>query len=199
MIAHLRGILLEKRPTQAVVEVSGVGYDVNIPVSTYSALPDAGHEVRLRIHTHVREDAIALFGFASTEEKGLFERLISVSGIGPKLAITVLSGLPTPDLIIAIRGAQTERLVRIPGVGKKTAERIVLELKDKLEGIGTAVAPVTAEKPLALSNVEMDVLSALTNLGCQRAAAETAIRKAVAAGSGNDFELLFRRSLELIR
>ena len=119
MIAHLRGTLLEKHPNQAIVEAGGVGYDVTIPVSTFSALPEAGREVRLRIHTHVREDALALFGFATAGEKMLFEKLVSVSGIGPKLAITVLSGLATPDLIAAIRSAATERLVRIPGVGKK--------------------------------------------------------------------------------
>ncbi|HEX8985234.1 MAG TPA: Holliday junction branch migration protein RuvA, partial [Bryobacteraceae bacterium] len=121
MIAHLRGTLLEKHPNQAVIEAGGVGYDVTIPVSTFSALPEAGREVRLRIHTHVREDAIALFGFASAEEKLLFTKLTSVSGIGPKLAITVLSGLAAPELIAAIRAGAAERLVRIPGVGKKTA------------------------------------------------------------------------------
>ena len=165
-----------------------------------SALPESGAEVKLRVHTHVREDAIALFGFVSSEEKALFEKLISVSGIGPKLAITVLSGLATPDLITAIRTGQTDRLVRIPGVGKKTAERIVLELKEKLEGIGFVSTPATAaEKPAALTEVEMDVLSALVNLGCQRGAAETAIRKAAAAGAGSAFEPLFRRSLEIVR
>jgi holliday junction DNA helicase RuvA len=199
MIAQLRGTLLEKRPNQAIVDVGGVGYDVAIPVSTYSALPDAGSEVKLRVHTHVREDAIALFGFASADEKSLFEKLIGVSGIGPKLAITVLSGLATPDLVTAIRASQTERLVRIPGVGKKTAERIVLELKDKLEGVGGPAVPVSIDKPAVLSEVEMDVLSALVNLGCQRSAAESAIRKAAAAGAGAGFEPLFRRSLELVR
>ncbi len=132
MIAHLRGILLEKHPNQVIVEAQGVGYDVTIPVSTYSLLPEAGAEVRLRIHTHVREDAIALFGFATADEKLLFEKLIAVSGIGPKLAVTVLSGLATGDLIDAIRSGEVEKLVRIPGVGKKTAERMVLELRDKL-------------------------------------------------------------------
>jgi holliday junction DNA helicase RuvA len=199
MIAHLRGTLLEKHPNQAIVDVGGVGYDVAIPVSTYSALPDTGVEVQLRVHTHVREDAIALFGFASRDEKTLFEKLIGVSGIGPKLAITVLSGLAAADLITAIRNSQTDRLVRIPGVGKKTAERIVLELKDKLEGLGGAARPAPIEKPTPMSEIEMDVLSALTNLGCQRGAAETAIRKAAAAGAGGAFEPLFRRALELVR
>ena len=192
-------MLLEKHPNQVVVDVQGTGYDVTIPISTYSALPDAGSEVKLRIHTHVREDAIALFGFHSREEKALFERLISISGIGPKLAVTVLSGVAVGDLISAIRGGDTQRLVRIPGVGKKTAERIVLELRDKLEGIGAA-APVKAlDAAPVLSELEYDVLSALVNLGCQRAAAETAVRKAKAAGAPDEFEVLFRKALELVR
>jgi Holliday junction DNA helicase RuvA len=198
MIAFLRGALLEKHPNSVIVDVGGVGYDVAISVSTYSTLPETGAEVKLRVHTHVREDAIALFGFLTADEKALFEKLISVSGIGPKLAMAVLSGLATPDLVSAIRGSQTERLVRIPGVGKKTAERIVLELRDKLEGVGGA--PVTpAPKAIVLTDLEMDVLSALVNLGCQRSAAETAIRKASAASGNTDFEALFRKSLELVR
>jgi Holliday junction DNA helicase RuvA len=197
MIAFLRGALLEKHPNSVIVDVAGVGYDVAISVSTYSTLPDTGSEVTLRIHTHVREDTLALFGFLTTDEKALFEKLISVTGIGPKLAMSVLSGLATADLVSAIRASQTDRLVRIPGVGKKTAERIVLELRDKLEGIaGTPVTP--APKAVVLTDLEMDVLSALMNLGCQRNAAETAIRKASASGS-NDFEALFRRALELVR
>jgi Holliday junction DNA helicase RuvA len=200
MIAHLRGILLEKHPNQAVLEAGGVGYDVTIPVSTYSALPEAGVEVKLRVHTHVREDAIALFGFASPEEKAIFEKLIAVSGIGPKLAITVLSGLNAPDLIGALRAGQIERLVKIPGVGKKTAELMVLELKDKMEGLGGAVSTApTLEKSVPLSDIEQDVLSALLNLGCQRSASEGAIRKAAAAGAGPEFEPLFRKALEFVR
>ena len=202
MIAYLRGTLLEKHPNQAIVDTGGVGYDVNIPVSTFSALPDPGAEVRLRIHTHVREDALTLFGFATAEEKALFERLISVSGIGPKLGITVLSGLNTADLVTAIRNSQVDQLVRIPGVGKKTAERIVLELKDKLEGIGLAAAAgAAAARTTAppLDAMEQDVLSALINLGCNRAAAETAVRKAKASGVDGEFEPLFRRALELVR
>lgn len=199
MIAYLRGTLLEKHPNNAIVEVGGVGYDVNIPVSTFSALPDAGSEVSLRIHTHVREDALLLFGFYSPDEKALFERLITVSGIGPKLAITVLSGLNTADLVTAIRNGQVNQLVRIPGVGKKTAERIVLELRDKLEGLRGGVPLPAAEKAEALTPVEEDVLSALINLGCNRAAAETALRKAKASGVEPEFESLFRRALELVR
>lgn len=198
MIAFLRGNLLEKHPNSVVLDVSGVGYDVTISVTTFSSLPDAGAEVRLRIHTHVREDTLALFGFLAQEEKTLFEKLISVGGIGPKLAMAVLSGLAAGDLVSAIRSGQTEKLVRIPGVGKKTAERIVLELRDKLEGLGGA--PVTpAPKAVVLSDLEADVLSALMNLGCQRAAAETAIRKASSAVGSGDFEALFRKALELVR
>lgn len=204
MIALLRGILLEKHPNQAVVDVGGVGYDVAIPVSTYSHLPDVGSEVRLRIHTHVREDAIALFGFLAQDEKALFEKLISVSGIGPKMAMAVLSGIPAADLINSVRRGEVERLVRIPGVGKKTAERMVLELRDKMpapsgeEPAGAPGAPATA-----LTAVEQDVLSALLNLGCARPAAETAVRKARPGGAppppNTGFEPLFRRALELVR
>lgn len=196
MIAALRGVLMEKSPNQAIVETGGVGYEVTIPVTTFSALPGPGTEVRLRIHTHVREDAIALFGFASAEEKQVFEKLISVSGIGPKLAVTVLSGLAAPDLIRAIRNGEIERLVRIPGVGKKTAERMVLELKDKLMAPPTVEG--TPEQP-ALSDVDRDVLSALLNLGCARPAAEAAVRKARAAKGGESFEPLFRQALEFVR
>ncbi len=195
MIALLRGVLLEKHPNQAIVETGGVGYDVTIPVSTYTHLPDAGAEVRLRIHTHVREDALALYGFLTQDEKGLFEKLIGVSGIGPKLAVTILSGLAAPDLIHAIGRGEVERLVRIPGIGKKTAERMVLELRDKLP-------VVSGEQPAAaaatLSAIEQDVLSALLNLGCARPQAETAVRKAKSAGP-LEFEPLFRRALELVR
>lgn len=197
MIAHLRGILLEKHPNQAVIEAGGVGYDVAIPVSTYSALPEPGAEVRLKIHTHVREDAFSLYGFLSEEEKLLFERLITVSGIGPRLAITVLSGLPIPELFAAIRAGAVERLVKIPGVGRKTAERIVLELRDKLPA--PAGRPGEAPPAGEFSAVEQDVLSALINLGCTAAAAEAAVRKARAAGGPLEFEALFRRALEMVR
>jgi len=200
MIAILRGVLLEKHPNQAIVETGGVGYDVTIPVSTFTRLPEPGKEVRLCIHTHVREDALALYGFLTQDEKALFEKLIAVSGIGPTLAVKILSGLAAPDLVNFIRRGEVERLVRIPGVGKKTAERMVLELRDKLPA-------TTGEEPrapaAALSPVDQDVLSALLNLGCGRAQAEAAVRKAKAAGgvpSGSaEFEPLFRRALELVR
>ena len=196
MIALLRGLLIEKHPNQAIVETGGVGYDVTIPVSTFTHLPDAGQEVRLRIHTHVREDALSLFGFLTQDEKAMFEKLIGVSGIGPKLAVTILSGLAAPDLINSIRRGEVDRLVRIPGIGKKTAERMVLELRDKLPAAtgGEPAAPAAA-----LSAIEQDVLSALLNLGCGRPQAEAAVRKAKPAGASEDFEPLFRRALELVR
>jgi len=201
MIALLRGVLLEKHPNQAVVDAGGVGYDVTIPVSTFTHLPDAGAEVRLRIYTHVREDALALYGFLTQDEKTLFEKLIGVSGIGPTLAVKILSGVMAADLIHAIRRGEVERLVRIPGVGKKTAERMVLELRDKLPAV-TGEEPEAAAAA-ALSPVDQDVLSALLNLGCARPQAEAAVRKAkTAAGVSSasvDFEPLFRRALELVR
>jgi len=197
MIALLRGVLLEKHPNQVIVETGGVGYDVTIPVSTFTHLPNPGAEVRLRIHTHVREDALALYGFLTEDEKGLFEKLIVVSGIGPTLAVKILSGMTAPELVHGIRRGEVERLVRIPGVGKKTAERMVLELRDKLPAVtGEEPAAPPAE---ALSPVDQDVLSALLNLGCARAQAEAAVRKAKAAGATAEFEPLFRRALELVR
>jgi Holliday junction DNA helicase RuvA len=160
MIAILRGLLLEKHPNQAVVDVGGVGYDVTIPVSTYAHLPDAGAEVRLRIHTHVREDALALYGFLTQDEKALFEKLISVSGIGPKMAMAVLSGIPALDLIANIRRGEVDRLVRIPGVGKKTAERMVLELRDKMPAPSGGEAPTGQGAPSgALTAIEQEVLA----------------------------------------
>jgi Holliday junction DNA helicase RuvA len=198
MIAFLRGVLMEKHPNQAVVDVGGVGYDVTIPVSTYSVLPAAGEKTELRVHTHVREDAISLFGFATAKEKALFEKLITVSGIGPKLAITALSGLAADALANAVRAGAVDQLVRIPGVGKKTAERIVLELRDKLDAIG-APAASGAAAPIVFDAIESDVISALTNLGLARPAAEAALRKARSAGAPGDFESLFRKSLEFSR
>ena len=196
MIALLRGLLVEKHPNQAIVEAGGVGYDVTIPVSTFTSLPDAGVEVRLRIHTHVREDALALYGFLTQEEKALFEKLIGVSGIGPKLAVTILSGLAAPDLTDAIRRGEVAKLVRIPGIGKKTAERMVLELRDKMPA---ASGEEPAAPAGALSATDQDVLSALLNLGCARQNAEAAVRKAKADGGAAEFEPLFRRALDLVR
>ncbi|HTR66494.1 MAG TPA: Holliday junction branch migration protein RuvA [Terriglobales bacterium] len=191
MIAHLRGKLLAKHPNQAVVEAAGVGYDVTITVPTFSDLPGVGSEVALHIHTHVREDAIALYGFLRSAEKGLFEKLITVSGIGPKLAITILSGMVADDMVGAIRGNDVARLTRIPGIGKKTAERMVLELRDKLPVPGEQARPaVTAMNP-----VEEDVLSALVNLGYQRALAEKALSTARKNGGESSFDTMFRDAL----
>ncbi len=200
MIAHLRGTLLEKHPNQVIVECAGVGYDVTIPVTTFSKLPDAGAEIKLRIHTHVREDAFSLFGFATDTEKQLFEKLIAVSGIGPKLAVTVLSGLAANDLVSALRAGDVAKLVKVPGIGKKTAERMVLELRDKVDGLaaGPGVIPIVPKGPV-FTALEEDILSALGNLGAARPNAEAALQKAQAAGAGDDFEPLFRKALELLR
>jgi Holliday junction DNA helicase RuvA len=174
VIARLRGQLVEKSPNQAIVDVQGVGYDVIIPLSTFYQLPDPPGATELVIHTHVREDALALYGFRTAREKQVFEKLISVSGIGPKLAITILSGLEAHELVPAIRQNDLARLTRIPGVGKKTAERMVLELRDKLAGTDI---PADASQPSSqFSQQEEDVLSALTNLGYQRPIAERALQ-----------------------
>ena len=188
MIAHLRGKLLSKHPNQAVVEAAGVGYEVNITIPTFSALPAAGTEVALFVHTHVREDALALFGFLKANEKQLFEKLLGVSGIGPKLAITILSGMPTDAMVAAIQGNNMAALTRIPGIGKKTAERMVLELRDKLDSFGVAPSAATA------SPVEEDVISALINLGYQRPLAEK-VMAGLGKTEGESFEVLFRRAL----
>ncbi len=190
MIAHLRGKLLAKHPNQAIVETAGVGYDVTISVPTFSDLPTVGAEVALHIHTHVREDLIALYGFLRPAEKLLFERLITVSGIGPKLAITILSGMAADEMVGAIRGNDIARLTRIPGIGRKTAERMVLELRDKLPEVGTPAPAVPS-----LNATEEDVLSALLNLGYQRAAAEKALASAAKDGSARSFDQMFRKVL----
>ena len=194
MIAHLRGRLLAKHPNQAIVETGGVGYDVTISVPTFSDLPAIGGEVTLHIHTHVREDLIALYGFLRPSEKRLFEKLITLSGIGPKLAITILSGMAADEMVNAIRGNDVARLTRIPGIGKKTAERMVLELRDKLPTEGVAESAVMP----AMSAVEEDVLSALMNLGYQRAAAERALASVEKNGKANSFEVMFRQTLGVL-
>ena len=193
MIAHLRGRLLEKRPNQAIVEVHGVGYDVTIPISTFYHLPEPPGEIELFIHTHVREDALALYGFRTPREKQVFEKLISVSGIGPKLAITVLSGLEVDELVPAIRRNDVVKLTHIPGVGRKTAERMVLELRDKLLEAQAERGPA----PAGFSPVEEDVLSALLNLGYQRGVAERAVR-ALEARDGTPFDVLLKKSLQIL-
>jgi holliday junction DNA helicase RuvA len=196
MIAHLRGKLLAKHPNQVVVETGGVGYEVNISVPTFSELPANGSEVALHIHTHVREDVIALYGFLRPAEKQLFEKLMTVSGIGAKLAITILSGMAADEMAAAIRGNEVARLTRIPGIGKKTAERMVLELRDKLAAATGTSAPTLP----AMSPMEEDVLSALVNLGYQRAVVEKALANAVKRGMGRSedsasFDALFREAL----
>ena len=194
MIAHIRGRLLSKHPNQAIVEAAGVGYDLTISVPTFSDLPAPGGEVALHIHTHVREDALALYGFLRQSEKQIFEKLISVSGIGPKLAITILSGMPADEMAGAIRGNDVAKLTRIPGIGRKTAERMVLELRDKLpkEAFGE---PATLP---SITPIEEDVLSALMNLGYQRAAAERALTSVSRNGKAASFEVMFRESLAML-
>ena len=198
MISHLRGTLLEKHPNQIVIDVHGVGYEVVIPVSAYSSLPELGGPVQMHIYQHVREDILALYGFPTKDDKSLFEKLIAVSGIGPKLAITALSGLTTDDLVAAIRSGAVEQLVRIPGVGKKTAERMVLELRDKLGPVTTPHGGVSAPQS-AFTTIEEDVISALMNFGATRASAEAAANKARSEHESNDFDALFRRALRLVR
>jgi len=191
MIAQLRGKLLAKHPNQAIVETGGVGYDVTISVPTFSDLPAAGAEVALHIHTHVREDIIALYGFMRSSEKVLFEKLITVSGIGPKLAITILSGMPADEVVGAIRGNDVARLTRIPGIGKKTAERMVLELRDKLP----EATPATTAAVPSMSAMGEDVVSALVNLGYQRPAAEKALGAIMKSSKAASFDTLFRSAL----
>jgi holliday junction DNA helicase RuvA len=196
VIAYLRGRLYDKQPNRIVVDVNGVGYDVAVPLSTFYGLGEAGAEVSLRIHTHVREDALSLFGFATRLEQDLFEKLIAISGIGPKVALSVLSGIEPPELARAIQTADLARLTGIPGVGKKTAERIVLELKDRLP---RAVATLPTDEVPAPS-MRDDLLSALMNLGYHRPLAEKAVETSMKRAAGDDFEQLLRQSLrELAR
>jgi holliday junction DNA helicase RuvA len=192
VIAQLRGRILEKQPNRIVVDVNGVGYDVMVPLSTFYGLGDTGSEIALRIHTHVREDMLALYGFATRIEQELFERLIGVSGIGPKVALAVLSGIEPPELVRAIERADLARLTAIPGVGKKTSERIVLELKDRLPR--TAI-PEESGAPAQAPVLRDDVLSALMNLGYHRPLAEKAVDRAVTATPGADFERTLRQAL----
>lgn len=193
MIAYLRGRILEKHPQRVIVDVGGVGYDVQVPLSTFYNLGDAGADVTLRVHTHVREDAFSLFGFATMLELELFERLISINGVGPKLALAVLSGIDAGELVRAVRLQDVARLVTIPGVGKKTAERIALELKDRLpKGLQ---ADVTKPR-LPQDELKDDVISALLNLGYQRAAADKVIEKASA--DGGSFQDVLKRALRAL-
>ena len=195
MIAQLRGKLITRHPNLIVVETGGVGYGVTVSVPTFSELPAIGSEVVLHIHTHVREDQLALYGFIRLEEKQLFEKLITVSGIGPKLAITVLSGMPADEMTKAIRANDLARLTKIPGVGKKTAERMVLELRDKLAPLERTDQ---VQQMPSLSATQEDVLSALLNLGFQHAAAEKALAQTARNGGADSFDALFRGALALV-
>ncbi len=191
MIAHLAGTLLEKQLQRLVVDVNGVGYDVSVPLSTFYVVGDPGTRVALRIHTHVREDALQLFGFATALELSLFQKLIGVSGIGPKVALAVLSGIEPAELLRAIRHSDVARLVRIPGVGKKTGERLVLELRDRLPPVDVT-EPATAAASADGGDVRDDLLSALTNLGYQRAAIEKTVDKVMGKTDTREFETLLR-------
>lgn len=193
MIGSLRGKLVEKRPNQVLIEVGGVGYQVQIPLSTFAGLGALQAEAALLIHTHVREDALALYGFLTAREKHCFELLISASGVGPSLALKILSGMGIEELVPAIRKGDLAQLVRIPGVGRKTAERIVVELRDKLVAIDV---PETG-RPATRSQLESDVASALVNLGYDERAVEKAIEKARGT-AGADFEHLLRGALQIL-
>jgi len=198
VIAFLRGRILDKQPNRLIVDVNGFGYDLSVPLSTFYGLGEPGAEVSLRVHTHVREDAIALFGFATRLEQDLFERLIAISGIGPKVALAVLSGIEPAELTRAIERADLARLTAIPGVGKKTAERIVLELKDRLPRVQAAPAAVGAGCDAGA--LRDDVLSALVNLGYHRPLAEKAVESAVKTTPDGNFERTLKQALrELAR
>lgn len=195
MIAHLSGKLLSKQPNQVIVDVNGVGYEVHVPLSTFYELGEIGSPVQLRIYTHVREDTIALFGFKSAKEKLMFEEVTSISGIGPKLGITILSGMPVDELVAAIRQSNLARLTSIPGIGKKTAERLVVELRDKLAKLGAEPAGEQAASP-GTSQSQEDVVSALVNLGYAKPVAEKAVQTTVSTSKSEPaFEDLLRTAL----
>ena len=201
MIAHLSGTLLSKQATSVIVDVSGVGYEVSIPLSTFYDLEDLGTTVQLRIYTHVREDAIQLYGFKTARERELFLKIISVSGIGPKLGITLLSGMSADEMIASIRTNNLARLTLIPGVGRKTAERLIMELREKVADLSSAqLEEELGAKPeateLTEDTVRADALSALLNLGYQRTAAEKAIDAALGEGGDVTVESILRRGLK---
>lgn len=193
MIAQLRGTLGDKRPNQVLVDVGGVGYLVHIPLSTFYALGDLHSNITLLIHTQVREDAISLYGFLSAREKHLFELLISASGVGPVLALKILSGMSVDDLVPAVRSGDLARLTRIPGVGRKTAERMIVELRDKLAAMEI---PEDVRKPVTTTGTAGDVVSALLNLGYDQHAAEQAVERAGKNGASETFEALLRAALQ---
>jgi len=201
MIAHLSGTLLSKQATSVILDVAGVGYEVTIPLSTFYDLEDLGSPVQLRIYTHVREDALQLFGFKTARERELFMRLISVSGIGPKLGITLLSGMSADEMIASIRTNNLARLTLIPGVGRKTAERLVVELREKVAALSSPEleeelgAKAEVRTIPTEDSVRADALSALLNLGYQRTAAEKAIDSTVGEGDDISVESVLRRSL----
>ena len=202
MIAHLSGTLLAKQPTSAIVDVGGVGYEVVIPLSTFYELGDNGSQVQLRIYTHVREDALQLFGFKTARERELFLQLISVNGVGPGLAIKLLSGMNADEMIASIRTNNLVRLVAIPGVGRKTAERLVVDLRDKIAALSSpaleeefAAQAAAAGLPSSPDAMRDDAISALVNLGYQKAAAEKAVKTAADEGGELSVELILRRSL----
>jgi Holliday junction DNA helicase RuvA len=195
VIAQVRGRLVRKEPQEAIVDVGGVGYRVAIPLSTFYRIGEAGDEVTLLTHTHVREDTLALFGFLTSGEQALFERLIAVSGVGPKLALSILSGIEAPDLVAALRSSDVARLTRIPGVGKKTAERLVLELKDKVQGLAATEEAAPAGPPSASKE---DLVSALVHLGYSRPEAERGVDRALEQDATGRFEDLLRLSLRTV-
>jgi len=200
MIALLKGTLVEKQPNRLIVDVRGVGYEVQVPLSTFYHLPDPGCEVMLRVYTHVREDTLALFGFLTTLEQQIFERLIAISGIGPKLALAVLSGMESRDLVRAVQSGDSARLTTIPGVGRKTAERITLELRDRLAKLAMPPAAEGAGGAAAEGDVSGDLLSALLNLGYHRPLAERAVDAALRGAGDRSFESLLKQALrELMR
>jgi holliday junction DNA helicase RuvA len=197
MIGHLRGQLAEKRPNQVIVDVGGVGYQVAVPLSTFYALGELRENVTLLIHTHLREDSISLYGFLTSREKQFFELLLSASGVGPVLALKILSGMSVEELVPAIRTGDLPRLTRIPGVGRKTAERIVVELKDKLAAMETPEPERGASR--GGTPLEADVISALLNLGYDSRTAEKAVKDAQSSqesGPDASFEALLRASLQ---
>jgi holliday junction DNA helicase RuvA len=202
MIAYLSGKLLEKQATAVIVDVGGIGYEVTIPLSTFYELGEVGDDVQLRIYTHVREDALQLFGFKTEREKQLYLKLISVQGIGAKSGVTMLSGMSADEIIVAIRTDNLARLTSIPGVGKKTAERLVIELRDKLNDISSGAVQetlsATGQQTVPADAVYEDALSALTNLGYQRNAAEKTLKQAVQEGTEMSVQKLLRRSLQLL-
>jgi Holliday junction DNA helicase RuvA len=197
MIGQLKGRLLYKRPNQVVVDVQGVGYEVHIPLTSFYELPEEGNEVVLRVHTHVREDALALFGFCTQREKELFLKLISISGIGPKLAVSILSGAKVEELAQAIADGNLTRLTAIPGVGRKTAERVVLELKSQITPFLLPEQARAAGASAGADALQEDILSALVNLGYPRAGAEKALSAVLrSAKADRSFEGLLRHTLQ---